>query len=98
MVNAVFSSSLSELSWFTPSFPGFFAHVSSMIWSRSEREISKLAQHSGKYSTLREKHAHPCSQVPPRSEPVDFHPSVQSFTLRCKIGPPFSEFTSSGNR
>jgi hypothetical protein len=52
MVNAVFSSILSELSWFTPSFPGFFAHVSSMIWSQSERKISKLAQHSGKNTLI----------------------------------------------
>src|ERR1700730_14081214 len=34
----------------------------------------------------------------PRSEPVDFYPSVQISTLQCKTCPPFSEFTSSVSR
>jgi hypothetical protein len=43
---------MSELSWVIPSFPGFFVSPSSVFLSWSEREISKLAQPSGKRSPL----------------------------------------------
>jgi hypothetical protein len=62
---------MGELSWFTPSFPGLFASPSSVFLSRSEREISKLAQHSGKRSTLGEKHAHLSGQVPVEKPPLE---------------------------
>src|SRR5437588_6177543 len=33
-----------------------------------------------------------------RHQSVKFHPSVQISTFQCKIGPPFSEFTTSPTR